>query len=108
ASGGFFGEADAPVMTAQVQLDDVPDAERAAARLLEHRAALLAAGDLAIPRMVERGSGCRDLDVRVLDAELGVLVMHVYVDVGEAMGANVVDTVAEALAPVVQAITGGT
>jgi hydroxymethylglutaryl-CoA reductase len=107
-TGGFFGEADAPVMTAQVQLDEVPEPERAAAALLERRAALLAVGNAAIPRMVERGCGCRDLDVRVLDAAEGVLVLQVYVDVGEAMGANVVDTVAEALAPAVQAITGGT
>ena len=80
----------------------------AAARLLAHRAALLAAGDAAIPRMVARGGGCRDLEVRVLDAELGVVVVHVYVDVGDAMGANMVDTVAEAMAPAVQAIAGGT
>jgi hydroxymethylglutaryl-CoA reductase len=106
-SGGFFGDADPPLMTAQVQLDDVPDAERAAERVRAHRQALLAAGDASIPRMVERGGGCRDLDVRVLDAAAGVLVVHVYVDVGDAMGANMVDTVAEALADEVHALTGG-
>jgi hydroxymethylglutaryl-CoA reductase len=57
--------------------------------------------------MVRRGGGCRDLDVRVLDAADGVLVMHLYVDVGDAMGANVVDTVAEAVAPLVHAEIGG-
>ncbi|MEJ7732722.1 MAG: hypothetical protein WKG00_26415, partial [Polyangiaceae bacterium] len=106
-SGGFFGDADPPLMTAQVQLDEVPDAERAAERVRAHSQALLAAGDASIPRMVERGGGCRDLDVRVLDAAAGVLVVHVYVDVGDAMGANMVDTVAEALAGEVHALTGG-
>ena len=106
-SGGFFGDADPPLMTAQVQLDDVPDAERAAELVRAHCQALLAAGDASIPRMVERGGGCRDLDVRVLDAAAGVLVVHVYVDVGDAMGANMVDTVAEALAGEVHALTGG-
>ncbi|AUX42028.1 3-hydroxy-3-methylglutaryl-CoA reductase [Sorangium cellulosum] len=107
-SGGFSGEADPPVMTAQVQLDDVPDAEAAAGRLAAAREHLLAAGDAAIPRMVARGGGCRDVEVRVLSAELGVLVVHLYIDVGDAMGANLVDTVAEAVAPLVQRIAGGT
>lgn len=107
-AGGFFGEADPPIMTAQVQLDDVVDAEAAMTKLLEARRRLLAVGDASIPRMVERGGGCRDLDVRVLDAELGVIVIHVYVDVGDAMGANIVDTVAEAIAPIAQEIVGGT
>jgi len=59
------------------------------------------------PGMVRRGGGCRDLDVRVLDAAEGVLVVHLYVDVGDAMGANVVDTVAEAVAPLLHAEIGG-
>lgn len=107
ASGGFTGEADASVMTAQIQLDDVPDAEQARLSLLERRGELLATGDAAIPRLVARGGGCRDLEVRVLDGEAGVLVCDVFIDVGDAMGANVVDTVAEAVAPSVQRITRG-
>src|SRR5690349_20682510 len=68
-SGGFVGEATAPVMTAQVQLDDVPDADAARLRVLAARGELLAAADAAVPRLCARGGGCRDLDVRVLDAE---------------------------------------
>lgn len=106
-TGGFFGEADPPVMTAQVQLDEVPDPRAAAARLLAAKDRVLAAGDAAIPRMVERGGGCRDLEVRVLDEELGLVCAHIYVDVGDAMGANLVDTVAESVAGLIQSITGG-
>ncbi len=107
ASGGFVAEADASIMTAQVQMDDVPDVERAAVRLRENKSALFAAGDRSIPKMVERGFGCRDLDVRVLSVEHGVLVVDLFVDVGDAMGANCVDTVAEAVAPVVRSLVGG-
>jgi hydroxymethylglutaryl-CoA reductase len=107
ASGGFVGEATPPVMTAQVQLDDVADAQAAAARITAARAELLALGDAAVPRLVARGGGCRDLEARVVDDELGLVVVHLYVDVGEAMGANLVDTVAEAVAPRVHAIAGG-
>jgi hydroxymethylglutaryl-CoA reductase len=106
-SGGFHGEADPPVMTAQVQFDDVEDPDAASERVMRARDQILAAGDAAIPRMVERGGGCRDLDVRVLDRTCGVLVVHVYIDVGDAMGANLVDSVAEALSPRIHAIVGG-
>jgi hydroxymethylglutaryl-CoA reductase len=106
--GGFHGEATANVMTAQVQLDDVPDAAGAPARVAPHRERLLARGDGAIPRMTERGFGCRDLEVRVLDEALGVVAVHLHVDVGDAMGANTVDTVAEAVAPTLLELLGGT
>jgi len=105
--GGFAGEADPPVMTAQIQLDDVVDAAGAPARVAAARAEILAAGDAAIPRMVARGGGCRDLDCRVLDAALGVVVVEIHVDVGDAMGANLVDSVAEAAAPLVARVAGG-
>ena len=94
-SGGFVGEADPPIMTAQISLDRVPEANLAADRIRALEKRWLEAANRAIPRMVERGGGARDLDVRVLDAEDGILVVHVYVDVGNAMGANLVDTVAE-------------
>jgi hydroxymethylglutaryl-CoA reductase len=107
-SGGFFGEADAPIMTGQVQFDDVPDPDRAAERVMAERERVLRAGDASIPRMVERGGGCRDLDVRVLDRAAGVMVVQLYVDVGDAMGANTVDTVVEAVADELHALVGGT
>jgi hydroxymethylglutaryl-CoA reductase len=108
SSGGFVGEADPPIMTAQIQLDDVPEPHAAAARILDAKQRLSAVGDDAIPGMVRRGGGVRDLDVRVLDETLGVLVVHVHVDVGDCMGANTVDTVAEAMAPGVLDLAGGT
>jgi hydroxymethylglutaryl-CoA reductase len=111
-SGGFVGEADPAVMTAQVQLDDVPDPDGAPARVAAHTRELLALGDASIPGMVSRGAGCRDLETRVLGWGAGdearVVVVHVHVDVGDAMGANVVDTVAEAIAPRLAELLGGT
>lgn len=107
-TGGFFGEATAPIMTTQVQFDDVPNPKEAKARVEAQRELIFQIADEAIPGMVKRGGGCRDLDVRILDEEDGVLVVHLYVDVGDAMGANVVDAVAEAVAPRIHELTGGT
>ncbi|MCZ6805537.1 MAG: hydroxymethylglutaryl-CoA reductase, degradative [Deltaproteobacteria bacterium] len=106
-TGGFFGEATAPIMTTQVQFDDVPNPQEAKARVEAERKRIFKLADEAIPGMVKRGGGCRDMDVRVLDEEHGVLVVHLYVDVGDAMGANVVDAVAEAVAPEIREFTGG-
>lgn len=105
--GGFVGEADPAVMTAQVQLDEVPDPLAAKAQLEAKKEELLALGNAAIPRMVARGGGCRDLEVRVVDVESGLLVVHYYVDVGHAMGANLVDQVAEHVAPEICRRVGG-
>ncbi|MCH9649987.1 MAG: hydroxymethylglutaryl-CoA reductase, degradative [Deltaproteobacteria bacterium] len=106
-SGGFFAEATPPVMTTQVQLDEVPEPHLAAERLLQDRDELLRLADQAIPNMVRRGGGCRDLEVRVLDEDEGLLVVHLYVEVGDAMGANLVDSVAEVIAPQIQSRIGG-
>ncbi len=107
-SGGFFTESTASVMTTQVQLDGVADAESAPERIEGARDALLAAADAAVPGLVRRGGGCRGLETRVIDADDGLVVVHLYVDVCDAMGANLVDTVAEAVAPSVHALLGGT
>lgn len=107
-SGGFFTESTPSVMTTQVQLDGVPHAAGAPARIDAAREALLADADAAVPGLVRRGGGCRDLETRVLDAGEGLVVVHLYVDVCDAMGANLVDTVAEAVAPRLHALLGGT
>jgi hydroxymethylglutaryl-CoA reductase len=107
ASGGFFGEASAPIMTAQVQLEGMRDVERVEEVVRRARDRILAQGDRAISNLVARGGGCRDLDVRVLDSKEGVGVVHVYVDVRDAMGANSVDAVAEAVAPTLAELTQG-
>ncbi|MCE9576385.1 MAG: hydroxymethylglutaryl-CoA reductase, degradative [Deltaproteobacteria bacterium] len=103
--GGFTADADAPIMTAQIWLDEVGDADRACVRIADEAAALRALGDAAIPRMVARGGGCRDVTARIVGD--GIVVVEVDLDVGDAMGANLVDTVAEAVAPAVARLTGG-
>lgn len=107
AGGGFQAEADLPIMTTQVQLDDVPNPVLAVARVLASRDSLLELGNQAIPRMVARGGGCVDLEGMVLDDALGIVVFNLYVNVGHAMGANLVDQVAEAVAPAIVEQTGG-
>ncbi len=106
-SGGFTGDADPPIMTAQIHLDGCDDATAAPARIAAHAGELCALGDRAIPRMVARGGGCLDAACRVLDDETGAVVVELGIEVGDAMGANLVDTVAEAVAPRIAELLGG-
>ncbi len=101
--GGFTAVADEPIMISQIQLCDVPHCEQARAAIGAHTEEILLACDRAYPSLVQRGGGTRSLEVRVLEAEqngaLGMLVVHLHIDVRNAMGANLVNTIAEAVAP---------
>ncbi len=106
-SQGFSARTTEPVMTTQVQLDRVVDCSAAQARVLAARDELAALADQSIPTMVQRGGGFRDLEFRTLSEEEGLAVVHLYIDVRDAMGANLVDTVAEAVAPRIAELAHG-
>lgn len=106
-SGGFEAFAAEPVMTTQVQLDAVRDCGLAARRIEAARDELASIANKSIPSMVARGGGFRDLEFRALSDEEGIAVVHLYIDVRDAMGANLVDTVAEAVAPRIAELANG-
>jgi hydroxymethylglutaryl-CoA reductase len=105
AGGGFQATADPSRMAAQIECHAVADPEAACARIGEARDELLAMANQAIPSLVERGGGARDLSIRSLGD--GFVVTHVIVDCLDAMGANTVNSVAEALGQRVAALAGG-
>jgi hydroxymethylglutaryl-CoA reductase len=103
-TGGVVTDADDPCMIAQVQVTGLADLEAARAVLLGKRAEIGAICDACDPVLVGLGGGFRDIEVRVL---ADMLVLHLIVDVRDAMGANAVNTMAERLAPDVERWTGG-
>jgi hydroxymethylglutaryl-CoA reductase len=105
AEGGFYAEHLGQLMTAQVQLHDVADPERATERLRAHQDELLDACRASVPNLVARGGGPESLEVRDLGA--GYMVVHIYVDCLDAMGANLVNGIAEAIGPQVAALAEG-
>jgi hydroxymethylglutaryl-CoA reductase len=106
AAGGFRAEADEPRMIGQIQLIDVPDIRVAVGALRGETGRLLDFARQLQPRMVARGGGAREIEVDV--AADGSIAVHVIADVGDAMGANAINTLMEGLAPEVAAISGGT
>ena len=110
--GGFQAEADDPIMIGQVQLTGYGDHSEASKVLMEHKEQLLALANSFHPAMLARGGGAKDIDVRVLPAPEGargepIFVLHLYIDTQEAMGANLINTMCEGIAPLVEQLTGG-
>ena len=107
--GGFTASADKPCMIGQMQILDTKDPAKARQILIDHGAELLAEAAKFDPVLADLGGGPRELDVRLIDdSPIGpFLVLHIIIDVRDAMGANAVNTACERLAPRVEALTGG-
>jgi len=105
---GFEAETDEPVMIGQAQIVDIPDMEKAKRGIDERKEALI---ELARKQdsMLERfGGGPRGIEVREIETDAGrMLIIHLLVDVRDAMGANAVNTMVEKISPLLEEITGG-
>jgi hydroxymethylglutaryl-CoA reductase len=103
--GGFIASSDEPVMIAQMQILDVANSHQARLALLAQKQRLLEFAATTDPVIMKLGGGPREVEVRIL--EDGQVVLHLLYDCRDAMGANTVNTAAEALKPMVEEITGG-
>lgn len=106
--GGFFTSNTGPIMRAQIQIVNVADPYAARFKLFEAREKLMEIANSQDPMLISLGGGMKDLEVQILPSPLGTMVvMHLIADTRDAMGANTVNTMAEALAPYIEQITGG-
>ncbi len=104
ATGGVTCEADAPCMIAQVQLTGIADLPAAQQAVSDKKQTISELCNACDPMLVKLGGGFVDLEVRIAGP---FLVVHLIVDVRDAMGANAVNTMAEAVAPKLAEWTGG-
>ena len=107
--GGFTATTTAPIMRAQVQVTGVSDPHGVRARLLAHADELIAKANARDAVLVELGGGCKGIEVEVFEtSHIGAMVvLHLLVDVRDAMGANTVNTMAEMVAPRIEEIADG-
>lgn len=106
--GGFFTSNTGPIMRAQIQIVNVADPYAARFKLFEAREKLMEIANSQDPMLISLGGGMKDLEVQIVPSPLGTMVvMHLIADTRDAMGANTVNTMAEALAPYIEQITGG-
>ncbi|MDH5437876.1 MAG: hydroxymethylglutaryl-CoA reductase, degradative [Candidatus Bathyarchaeota archaeon] len=106
--GGFFASSTEPVMIGQVQAVGIDDPQAAKKAILEAKEEILKKANEQDPMLVSVGGGAKDLDVKVIKASTGPMVItELHVDCRDAMGANAVNTMAEAVAPMIERLTHG-
>ena len=106
-AGGFTAQVHERRMIGQVALYQVDDPEQAQAKIASKKAELLELANQAYPSIVKRGGGARDLHVEQIKGETDFLVVYLHVDTQEAMGANMLNTMLEALKPVLEELSQG-
>ncbi|MDU4339325.1 MAG: hydroxymethylglutaryl-CoA reductase, degradative [Streptococcus mitis] len=106
-AGGFTAQVHERQMIGQVALYQVDDPDLAQEKIASKKAELLELANQAYPSIVKRGGGARDLHVEQIKGETDFLVVYLHVDTQEAMGANMLNTMLEALKPVLEELSQG-
>jgi len=107
-TGGFQATTTDPIMIGQIQVVGVQDAYRARFEILAQKMELLKHANAQDPVLVSLGGGARDLEVRIVDTFQGkMVIVELFVDCRDAMGANAVNTMTEAVAPLIEKTSGG-
>ena len=106
-AGGFTAQVHQRQMIGQVALYQVADPEQAQAKIASKKAELLELANQAYPSIVKRGGGARDLHVEQIKGETDFLVVYLHIDTQEAMGANMLNTMLEALKSVLEELSQG-
>ena len=108
-SGGFQAVSDRSIMLGQIQVMDLEDLYASKTKILEHKDELIFAANEKDQTLVDLGGGCEDLEVHLFkETPAGpMLVVHLLVDVRDAMGAKTVNTMAEHIAPLIEKLTDG-
>lgn len=109
AGGGFQTSSTAPLMIGQVQLVDIDNVERASHAIISHKTEILALANQQSASLRALGGGAQDIEVRSFTTSpMGpMMVVHLLIDCRDAMGANAINTMVEAVAPLLEHISGG-
>jgi hydroxymethylglutaryl-CoA reductase len=108
SKGGFWTSSTRPVMIGQIQVVGCVDPEKARTSILLSAKEILRKANEQDPILVSKGGGAIGVEAKVIESIVGPMVIaELLVDCGDAMGANAVNTMAEAVAPLLERITGG-
>lgn len=107
-NGGFIASNTGSIMIGQVQLSDIAAPCTAKMKVLENKEEIMALANEADPVLVSFGGGCIDVEPRIVDSKDGtMLVIHLIIDVKDAMGAQAINAMAEKVSGKLEEITGG-
>jgi hydroxymethylglutaryl-CoA reductase len=106
--GGFYTSSTPPIMIGQVQAVGIKDPYAARIRILQAKEEILKKANDQDPVLVSVGGGAKDLEAKIIHTTQGPMVItELHVDCRDAMGANAVNTMCEAVAPLIERVTGG-
>ena len=106
--GGFHTSSTPPIMIGQIQVVGIKDPYAARMHVIQAKEEILKKANDQDPVLVSVGGGAKDLDAKVINTTQGpMLITELHVDCRDAMGANAVNTMAEAVTPIIERITGG-
>ncbi len=107
-SGGFFTQSTEPIMLGQIQVVDVQDPHRAQFDILREKDRILVEANKCDPILTSLGGGVKEVTAKIINAaKEKYLVIELHVNCKDAMGANVINTMSESIAPLVENLTGG-
>lgn len=102
--GGFFGKYLGNLMVGQLQLIGIKDFKKAKKDILKNKNKILKIANGTNNFLLKISGGAKDLKIRRVKR---FLILHLFVDPKDAMGANIIDTMLEKIAPLLAKITGG-
>jgi hydroxymethylglutaryl-CoA reductase len=106
--GGFYSEKVNSIMISQIQITNIIDIKQAKKILEENKSEILKIANEQDPMLIKLGGGAYDFELRDIKTRNGMmLIMHLLVNVLDAMGANVVNTMAESITPYIEKLCGG-
>jgi hydroxymethylglutaryl-CoA reductase len=107
-TGGFVASSDDPLMIGQIQLTGIKKLKRARKLVLKNKARIKEMANSIDSTIVNLGGGVKDVNVNIIKTKNGkMLIVHLIVDVRDAMGANIINTMCEYVSPYLVGITGG-
>jgi hydroxymethylglutaryl-CoA reductase len=109
-SGGFISESTDPILIGQIQIVDIQNPSKVKSIILQNKEEIINLANSLHPRMLARGGGVRDVEVRILThpgQEKDMIIVHLLVDTRDAMGANLVNSMCEGVASLLEKLTNG-
>src|SRR3989344_3582020 len=107
-SSGFLAKATDSIMIGQIQIVKLRDAKGALKKIMARKKEILEKATAVDSTLVKFGGGPRKLEGKVISTKRGkMIILHLLVDVRDAMGANAVNTMCERISPIIEEISGG-
>lgn len=106
--GGFYTSSSGSIMIGQIQIVNIADPYAAKAKIFEHKNEIINFCNEIDPTLVNLGGGVKDIEVHIIETvKEKIVVIHLVVDTKDAMGANTINSMAEAVSPFIEEVTDG-